>query len=152
VPVSFPGGALTSHTWPLAKDDPLLLMPLDADFGAYFASGSVNQLPQSKRRFALSDCVALPLAPRSQADKLPATALAADGAVLAGLHYIGSSAAALFAALDTDQVPKNSPMSTWMGQVEVFINGLVLGTVTPLSTAFASIGNVQATATKLKAE
>ncbi len=99
VPVAFPGGALTSYTWPLAAGDKVELVPQDADIGAYVASGSVNQLPQSRRRFSLSDAVAFPMYTRSRASPLPATAVADDGAVLAGLHYVGSSAATDFAAM-----------------------------------------------------
>jgi hypothetical protein len=152
VPVAFPGGAGLSITWPLEPGNPLELIPQDADFGAYWASGVVGRLPTSKRRFSLSDCVAIPVASRSQVSPLPALAWALDGIVHLGLTYLGGSDASLMVALDTDQVPKNSLMGTWMTQVEGFINGLVPGTVTPLSTTFTSIGNVQATSTKAKAK
>lgn len=150
VPVAFPGGSVTSYTWPLNQGDPVELIPQDADFGAYWASGTIAQLPESNRRMSLSDCIAVPVASRSQVSPLPATAWAADGGVLSGLHYVGGSDAVLFAAIDTDQVQKNTLMGTWMTQVETVINSVAPGSVVPLSTTFTSIGNVQATATKLK--
>lgn len=99
VPVAFPGGALTSITWPLQSGDPVFLVPQDADFSAYFASGTINQPPGSDRKFSLSDCVLVPVAPRSLANPLPSTAYAADGTVLAGLTYAGGSDATDFAAM-----------------------------------------------------
>ncbi len=99
VPVAFPGGGGVSITWPLAAGNPVELVPQDADFGAYWASGVVGQLPTSKRRFSISDCVAIPVASRSQASPLPALAWAADGIVHYGLTYLGGSDATDFAAM-----------------------------------------------------
>jgi hypothetical protein len=99
VPVAFPGGSLTSYTWPLHPGDPLELVPQDADFGAYWASGTVGQLPNSKRRMSLSDCVAIPVRSLSQAGPPTSTAWALDGGVLWGLHYAGGSDATDFAAM-----------------------------------------------------
>jgi hypothetical protein len=113
VPVAFPGGSLTSYTWPLVQGDPVELVPQDADFGAYFASGAVKQLPTSNRRFSLSDCIAIPHAPRSQASPLPSTAVAADGGVLAGLHYAGGSDATDFAAMAAKVLSELQALSAW---------------------------------------
>lgn len=154
VPVAFPGGALTSYAWPLQPGDPLELIPQSADFGTYWASGTVGLLPGSKRRMSLSDCIAVPVRSLSQASPLPAAAWAADGGVLFGLHYIGSSAAILFAALDTDQVVKGAadPLYLWMTQVEAGISGGGGIPPSPSHTAFNKVGNVVASSTKLKAQ
>lgn len=154
VSVAFPGGALNSYTWPLQPGDPLELIPQDADFGAYWASGTVGLLPGSKRRMSLSDCIAVPVRSMSQRAPLPAAAVASDGAVLFGLHYLGSSAASLVLALDTDQVVKGAAdaIYTWMTNVEAGIAAAGGGTVTPSHTTFSKVGNVVGSATKAKGE
>jgi hypothetical protein len=100
VPVAFQGGSLTAYTFPLTPGvDTVSLIPQDADIGAFIASGSVNQQPQSTRRFSLSDVIAVPNALRPGNAPLPAAAFAADGGVLWGLHYGGSGLATDFAAM-----------------------------------------------------
>jgi hypothetical protein len=154
IPVAFPGGAFTSYTWPLVNGDPVELIPHDADFGAYFSSGSVKQLPQSKRRFSLSDCVCIPVAPRSQASPLPATAVADDGGVLAGLHYLGGSDATDFVAMAAKVLSELEKIKTALsGHVHdggTYTNGggAVTGT-SGLSPTF-SPASVAATLAKVK--
>jgi hypothetical protein len=98
VSVAFPGGRDHSHTWPLFVGDGMTLIPQDADVGAYLASGAVYQQPHSDRRFSLSDAIGFPLVARPQGAVLPPEAMAADGAVLRGLTYVGSGLATQFAA------------------------------------------------------
>ena len=114
VPVVFPGGSIAGYTYPLTPGaDTVALMPQDADLSSYVASGAVNQLPQSKRRFSLSDVIAVPVNLRAGGQGLPATAFAADGGVLWGLHYAGSSAATAFAAMANKVLSELNALSAW---------------------------------------
>jgi hypothetical protein len=100
VPVAFPGGSVAGYTYPLTPGvDTVSLMPQDADLDRYVASGSVFQQPGSKRRFDLSDAIAIPNNLRAGGQPLPSTAFAPDGGVLWGLHYLGGSDATDFVAM-----------------------------------------------------
>lgn len=103
ITVAFPqgNGGASSITWPLVKGDVVDLIPQGADISAWKISNvQPNQPPASRRRFSMSDLIAIP-GIRSQASTLPGTAIAADGLVIASrpFVYMGSSAATDFAAL-----------------------------------------------------
>ncbi len=68
------------------------------------------------------------------------------------LITVGASGPAKVVARDGDSVNMNAAMILWMGQVEVAINLLASGSVTPLSTTFTGIGDVVGTSTKMKTE
>ena len=99
VTVAWPSGRDHSHTWPLFPGDGMTLIPQDADVGRYLASGTVYQNPRSTRKMSMSDALGFPLVARPQGAVLPPEAMAADGAVLRGLTYVGSGLATEFAAM-----------------------------------------------------
>ncbi len=68
------------------------------------------------------------------------------------LITVGASGPAKVVARDGDSVDMNAAMIVWMAQVEVAINLLASGSVTPLSTTFTGIGDVVGTSTKMKTE
>jgi len=70
VPVQFPGGAGFSITWPLAPGDPVWLAFSGRPFDAWKHTGDAEAEEPTRRRFALSDCVAYPQGPRSRSGAL----------------------------------------------------------------------------------
>jgi len=154
VPVAWYGNATNSYKFPLVSGTTVQLAPEGHDHSGWFTTGAVAVPAVEDRRFSVSDLVAYPLAPTPVAAPPDPTSYSAAAAVLYGLHLVGSSAASKAVGLHGDQCPYSAAMATWMGQVEVFLNGLVLGTVSPVSSTFGSAGiaSLTATATKLKAE
>jgi hypothetical protein len=153
VPVAWPGGTNYRITWPIEVGDNVELRPLGRDHGKWLASGAEGQPPQFDRVLSLSDVVAHPTPPWSAAVPVPATSTASDGMVLlAPKLYLGGSDATLAVSLNGDKCPADTPMATWMGQVETAINVLAPGSITPLSTTFASvaIAFIKAVSTVLK--
>lgn len=53
-------------------------------------------------------------------------------------------------ARQTDGVNKSTPLGVWMGQVEIALNVLAPGAVTPLSTTFTGIGEIAGGASHVK--
>ena len=89
-----------ADTFPLATGDPLILRALDYDHSGWFASRSQDVAPPGRHRSSFNDAVAVP-GGASEADPLPAAALAADGRVIYGTPfvYLGSALATDFVAL-----------------------------------------------------
>lgn len=157
VPVLWPGHGDFRYTWPVAAGAIMQLLPLGHDHSRWMSSGTANIAPTDDRRFSLSDLVALPLAPSPIAAPPSPTSHDPAWAVLYGQHKIGSNAASLAVALDTDQVIRGpwtggDVMSWWMFQVEVAINTAWPGSINPLSTTFNQVGLIRATSTKIKGE
>jgi len=100
VPIAWPQTTLGSITLPIAIGDTVLVVPSGVALGDWHKLDPASiAVPQSNRRFALGDCVAIvgittALAP------LPATAYAAGAVVVAGSDIrLGSSIASKFVAL-----------------------------------------------------
>jgi phage gp45-like len=65
---------------------------------------------------------------------------------------IGKGGTMKDAARKTDPVDMNASLITWMGQVETWINGVLPGTVVPLSTTFSTIGTISSGSTTVGIE
>lgn len=150
IQVLWPSGATWSIHGPLAPNDTVWIIPAGGDIGPWKATGAIQALNGEQRRFDLSDVVALP-GSRAITKALAATAIDPAWLVIAGQVKLGSSAAALGVALDTDPVGFSNGLLTWMSQVEIFVNGLVPGTVSPTSAFIPFAGAVEATSTQVKA-
>lgn len=60
VPVAFPAGAGFAITWPLKKGDPVWLAFSGRPFDAWLTTGEADADEPTRRRFSLTDCVAIP--------------------------------------------------------------------------------------------
>lgn len=81
VPVQFPRGAGFAITWPLNPGDPVWLAFSGRPFDAWKSTGSAESAEPTRRRFALSDCVAFPQGPGSKSAPLQS---ATDDALVIG--------------------------------------------------------------------
>jgi hypothetical protein len=151
VPIRWTSSTTHAVTVPLLPGSLGWITPAGGDISAWFAHGTAGAVDIEDQRFDLSDSIFEP-GSRPFVDPLPAGALSDTDGVLYGPWQIGSSAASLAGALDTDPVNFTNGMLTWMGQVEGFINGIVPGTINPLSSLIPYVGEVEATATKLRSE
>ena len=114
VPVAFPSWSGGAITWPVPVGSYVMLVPQDADIGAWKASGTEGQLPQDQQRScSWSDCVAIPCS-LPGGSPLGATMYSALGPVLAGAHvYLVSATAADFLALASKVLAENQAHREW---------------------------------------
>jgi hypothetical protein len=100
VPVAWPQTTLGSITLPIAIGDTVLIVPSGVALGDWHKlDPDTLAEPQSNRRFALGDCVAI-VGITTALEPLPATAYAAGALVIAGADVrLGSSTASDFVAL-----------------------------------------------------
>lgn len=96
VPIQWPGGGDGALTFPLASGDVCGIIPQGVDISNWVASGSKNQAAATRRKFSLSDVVAIPRF-KSISSPLPVTAYSALGPVLSGGQiFLGNSTAVDF--------------------------------------------------------
>lgn len=130
VPVLFPGGGGVSLTWDLVQGDQVLLIFRDRSHDEVDAGVAERPItPRSRRRFSLSDAVALPQF-TAPGDPLPSSAVGASKAVLklpSGYTFrVGDASANKALALAQEVAAK-------LANLELVINTLVL----PVSGATA---------------
>lgn len=156
--VVWPEGPSHAITWPLGAGATVILEPLGHDHTAWITSGTANQPSRTRRRFALADVVAVPLAARPNTNPPPATSYDPAWAVLFGQWAAGGSDATKAVALDGDAVnkyvstPPGSGFAAWMASVEAIASAGTGGTVTPPAANITQIGTVVASAQNLKAK
>lgn len=157
VQVRWPAGAKWSIVGELAAGDFGWLRVAGADISTWKMQGAEQDPLALERNGAPSDVV---FEPGSQPVSVP---LASDaykaGALVikAAELLLGSSAATLKVALDTDAVNKDATapltdFASWMASIELIANAGTGGTVTPAAATITKIGSVQSSATKVKAE
>lgn len=159
VQVRWPAGATWSIVGDLVKGDFGWLRPAGADISGWKMSAIEQDPTAIHRSQTLSDAVfepgSQPISVPLAADAYKAGALVIKAAEL----LLGSSSATKTVALNFDNCPATGPAATpstmqyWMAQVETALNALAVGSVFPLSAAFATtaIATITATATKVKA-
>lgn len=147
--VVWPEGLSHAITWPLAKGATVILEPLGHDHTTWITTGVAGQQAKTRRRFALADIVAVPLAARANNNPPPATSYDAAWGVLFGKWSAGAnSSATQFVALanlvkaELDKIQAaydthNHPTAP-------------AGPVSPPSVLIGTIGNVAATDLKAK--
>lgn len=155
VPVAWPGSAQGRITWGLAIGDKVELIPQGGDLSSWINSES--EAPSTDQRtLSLSDVVALPQSPTSKANPLPSAAYLATAVTIfaAAELLLGDNGATLTVGLDTDPIPFHSDglFLTWCSQVEAAINILAPGSVSPLIALIMYLGEIESTATKVKAK
>lgn len=146
--VVWPEGPSHAITWPLGAGATVILEPLGHDHTAWITSGTANQPSRTRRRFALADVVAVPLAARPNTNPPPVTSYDSAWGVLFGQWAAGGSDATDFVALaslvkaELDKIQlahdtHNHPTAP-------------VGPVSVPSVLIGSIGNVAATHLKAK--
>lgn len=158
VPVAWPGAGTTyAIHWPLVKGNWVELWPHGVDISGVLASGTAGQPPPTRRRFSLSDAVAVPIPPRGAVAPIPAAGIAADGMVImVPLLYLGDATATKAVGLHQDAVNKDATnplfdFASWMTSVEAVAQAGG-GVVSPQASTITRIGILQASATKVKAK
>jgi hypothetical protein len=158
VQVRWPAGSTWSVVGDLVAGDFGWLRVGGADISAWKMQATENDPTALQRRGALADSV---FEPGSQPVSVPlaSTAYAVGALVIkAASLLLGSSAAGLLVALDTDAVNKSGTggppvgFAGWCQEIETLATAGLGGVVTnPIST-ITQIGNVVSSATKVKAE
>lgn len=150
VPVAFPAGGGCSITWPLAADDEVLLVICERSLDEWKSTAGSDCTPRDKRRFDLTDAVAIP---GLRSPGAPLTEVA-NALVIAGAEIrLGSITAADFVALA-------SLVDNRLGKLQAAVDGHMHATAaagppvtgTPIPGVFPVGALASVAATKVKAE
>lgn|GEM_PF-2371422 len=147
VPVMFPGGGGFELVWPLASNDRVTLVVFDRSIDRWLR-GEPTYVPNSARMHNLSDVMVLPQAPSADVDPNPGETadFVLRGPLMNALRVgpegdVQIAEGTEPAARVGDEVAIGGDLSSWLGQVASYVNGLAPGTLPAVPTTAGLIAS-----------